>query len=81
MATVLPYELYSDAPGTLFVKHEWETANAAHPAGHDFGDVPVGWPRRLEGPLAWNGKDLQVHRKNESEERRNLNWAVDDSEC
>ncbi|EFX00080.1 taurine catabolism dioxygenase family protein [Grosmannia clavigera kw1407] len=61
MTEVLPYELYSDAPGTLFVKHEWEEANAAHPAGHDFGDVPAGWPKRLEGPLAWDGKDLQVH--------------------
>ena len=63
MATLqpLPYELYSDAPGTLFVKHEWEAANAAHPVGTDFGDVPAGWPRKLEGPLTWDGNYLQAH--------------------
>ncbi|TVY35889.1 Taurine hydroxylase-like protein [Lachnellula occidentalis] len=64
MATtaVLPYELYTDAPGTLFMKREWEEANAAHPHHFDFGDVPEGWPKRLTGPLVWDGKDLNAHR-------------------
>lgn len=59
---VLPYELYSDAPGTLFVKHEWEAADAAHAPGHYFGDVPKGWPKKLTGPQVWEGKDLEAHR-------------------
>ncbi|TVY26050.1 Taurine hydroxylase-like protein, partial [Lachnellula hyalina] len=63
MATtaVLPYELYTDAPGTLFVKREWEEANAAHPSPFDFGDVPEGWPKKLTGPLVWDGKHLNDH--------------------
>ncbi|TVY50738.1 Taurine hydroxylase-like protein SAT17 [Lachnellula cervina] len=63
MATtaVLPYELYTDAPGTLFVKREWEEANAAHPSQFDFGDVPEGWPKKLTGPLVWDGKQLNAH--------------------
>ncbi|TVY37215.1 Taurine hydroxylase-like protein [Lachnellula subtilissima] len=63
MATtaVLPYELYTDAPGTLFVKREWEAANAAHPSLFDFGDVPEGWPKKLTGPLVWDGKHLNAH--------------------
>lgn len=64
MATtaVLPYELYTDAPGTLFVKREWEEADAAHPSQFDFGDVPEGWPKKLTGPLVWDGKQLNAHR-------------------
>jgi hypothetical protein len=62
-ATVLPYELYSDSPGTLFVKHEWEAANAAHPPDSDFGDVPAGWPKKLQGPLVWDGAYLDAHRE------------------
>ncbi|EXJ79036.1 hypothetical protein A1O3_08537 [Capronia epimyces CBS 606.96] len=58
---ILPYDQYTDAPGTLFVKREWEEANAAHPENFDFGDVPKGWPKKLTGPLVWNGKDLHAH--------------------
>lgn len=60
-AGVLPYELYSPAPGTLFNKPEWERANGAHPEGTDFGEVPQGWPKKIEGPLVWDGKDLEAH--------------------
>lgn len=60
-AKVLPYELYSDAPGTLFNKPEWEKANAAHPENYDFGPLPEGWPKKIEGPLVWDGKDLEAH--------------------
>lgn len=60
-AGVLPYELYSDAPGTLLNKPEWETANAAHPQNFDFGGVPEGWPKKIEGPLVRDGKDLEAH--------------------
>lgn len=51
MATVQipPYELWSDCPGTLLNKYEWEAADAAHAAGTDFGDIPDGWPKKLEG--------------------------------
>lgn len=62
-ATVLPYEQYTDAPGTLFNKSEWDEANASHAESFDFGDVPKGWPERLEGPLVWDGKDLANHRE------------------
>jgi hypothetical protein len=58
---LLPYELYSDAPGTLFNKPEWEKAHGSHPKGTDFGDVPAGWPKKIEGPLVWDGKDLEAH--------------------
>jgi hypothetical protein len=60
---VLPYEFYSDAPGVLLVKHEWEAANAAHPKSFDFGNIPEGWPEKLSGPLVWDGKEFQTHRK------------------
>ncbi|KAF4626885.1 hypothetical protein G7Y89_g11270 [Cudoniella acicularis] len=60
-AGVLPYELYSDAPGFLFNKVEWEKANASHSQEADFGKVPEGWPKKIEGPLVWDGKDLEAH--------------------
>lgn len=60
-ASVLPYELYSDAPGTLFNKPEWEAANAAHPAGFDFGPLPEGWPKKIESDFVWDGKDFEAH--------------------
>lgn len=55
-----PCELWSDAPGTLLNKYEWEAANAAHPAGTNFGGIPEGWPRKIEGPLVWEGEDLET---------------------
>jgi hypothetical protein len=58
-AEILPYELYSDAPGTLFVKHEWEEVNA-DPSGFNFGDVPKGWPKKFSGPLVRDGRDLKA---------------------
>jgi len=58
---VLPYELYSDAPGILFNKPEWEQANASHPKDFDFGPLPEGWPKKIEGTLVWDGKDLEAH--------------------
>ncbi|KAF7554086.1 hypothetical protein G7Z17_g3146 [Cylindrodendrum hubeiense] len=47
---ILPYELYSDAPGILLNKPEWEAANAAHPASFDFGLPPRNWPTKFQGP-------------------------------
>ena len=58
---VLPYDLYSDAPGVLLNKPEWEQANSAHIPDTDFGDLPEGWPKRIQGPLVWDGKDLENH--------------------
>ncbi|ETS86534.1 hypothetical protein PFICI_00362 [Pestalotiopsis fici W106-1] len=58
VATPIPYELYSDAPGVLFNKPEWEAANAAHPTDFDFGSVPKGWPTELKGPQVWTGSYL-----------------------
>lgn len=63
VSAILPYELYSDSPGTLFNKHEWEEANTSHPESFDFGKLPAGWPTRLTGPRVWDGKDLQAHRE------------------
>jgi hypothetical protein len=62
-ATPLPYELYSDAPGILLNKPEWDAANAAHPRGTDFGSVPKGWPTELEGPQVWTGSYLSQNRR------------------
>jgi len=45
-AEVISYELYSNAPGTLLNKPEWETANASHPQGTNFRDIPEGWPKK-----------------------------------
>ncbi|KAF1809132.1 taurine catabolism dioxygenase family protein [Eremomyces bilateralis CBS 781.70] len=62
MATVdtLPsYDLWSDAPGYLLNKPEWEAANASHPASFSFGDVPKGWPSQITGPSVWTGDDLR----------------------
>ncbi|GME63457.1 taurine catabolism dioxygenase family protein [Neofusicoccum parvum] len=59
-ATVLPYELYSDSPGFLLNKPEWEAANSAHAQDTDFGDIPQGWPKKLSGPLVWSGEDLRA---------------------
>lgn len=58
-SSILPYELYTDAPGVLFNKSEWEQANAAHPAGFDFGPLPEGWPKKIESSFVWDGKDLE----------------------
>ena len=60
-ASILPYELYTDAPGILFTKPEWEKANAAHPAGFDFGPLPEGWPKKIESLFVWDGKDLEAN--------------------
>lgn len=62
-ATPIPYELYSDAPGILFNKPEWEAANEAHPSDFDFGSVPKGWPTELKGPQVWTGSYLNQNRK------------------
>jgi hypothetical protein len=61
-ASILPYELYSDAPGILFNKPEWDTANAAHPPSFNFGPLPSGWPSELKGPQAWTGEYLKKNR-------------------
>lgn len=60
--TILPYELYSDAPGILFNKSEWDAAHGAHPIDFDFGTVPKGWPTALNGPPAWTGDYLSQNR-------------------
>lgn len=60
--TILPYELYSDAPGVLFNKPEWDDANAAHPSPFDFGPLPSGWPSELQGPQVWTGEHLRNNR-------------------
>ena len=60
-AQIPPYELWSDCPGTLLNKPEWEAANAAHATGTNFGDVPEGWPKIIEGPYVWDGKDLEAY--------------------
>jgi hypothetical protein len=64
-AAILPYELYSDAPGILLNKPEWEQANAAHPQSFDFGSIPAGWPAKFTGPEVWTGDYLESNR-NES---------------
>lgn len=56
-----PYDLWSDAKGFLLNKHEWEAANAAHADGTNFGEVPSRWPKKIEGPYVWDGKDLAAH--------------------
>ncbi|KAH8203492.1 hypothetical protein TruAng_002363 [Truncatella angustata] len=56
--TIIPYELYSDAPGILFNKPEWDAAHAAHPHDFDFGSVPKGWRTELKGPQVWTGEYL-----------------------
>jgi hypothetical protein len=61
-ATIAPYELWSDAPGFLFNKPEWEAADASHGSSFDFGKVPEGWPTKIEGPLVWSGDDLRQDR-------------------
>ncbi|CAH0025836.1 unnamed protein product [Clonostachys rhizophaga] len=58
-ATIQPYELYSDAPGFLLNKPEWEEANAAHPGTFDFGKPPQGWPTQFTGPDVWTGDYLE----------------------
>uniref|UniRef100_A0A8H7K4A2 TauD/TfdA-like domain-containing protein n=1 Tax=Bionectria ochroleuca TaxID=29856 RepID=A0A8H7K4A2_BIOOC len=58
-ATIQPYELYSDAPGFLLNKPEWEEANAAHPETFDFGKQPQGWPVKFTGPDVWTGDYLE----------------------
>lgn len=60
-ANITPYELYSDAPGFLLNKPEWEAAHSAHGSAKDFGTIPQGWPKRLDGPQVWTGKDLLEH--------------------
>lgn len=59
---ILPYELYSDAPGILLNKPEWEAANAAHPESFDFGLPPSNWPTKFTGPDVWTGEDLEKNR-------------------
>lgn len=56
---IQPYELYSDAPGFLLNKPEWEEANAAHPETFDFGKQPRGWPVKFTGPDVWTGDYLE----------------------
>ncbi|KAF4903838.1 Taurine hydroxylase-like protein SAT17 [Colletotrichum viniferum] len=63
-ADIIPYELYSDAPGFLLNKLEWEKANAAHPETSSFGSVPKGWPSQLSGPRTWTGQYLEQHLEN-----------------
>ncbi|CAI6088059.1 unnamed protein product [Clonostachys chloroleuca] len=58
-AAIQPYELYSDAPGFLLNKPEWEEANAAHPETFDFGKQPRGWPVKFTGPDVWTGDYLE----------------------
>ncbi|KAJ5899908.1 hypothetical protein N7495_004652 [Penicillium taxi] len=58
-ADVLPYDLYSDAPGILLNKPEWEEANAAHPSDFNFGSTPKGWPSKFTGPEVWTGEYLE----------------------
>ncbi|KAH8649149.1 taurine catabolism dioxygenase family protein [Xylariales sp. PMI_506] len=58
-AEILPYNLYSDAPGFLLNKPEWDAANSAHDAGFDFGSVPSGWPTEFQGPHVWTGEYLK----------------------
>ncbi|VUC27854.1 unnamed protein product [Clonostachys rosea] len=58
-ATIQPYELYSDAPGFLLNKPEWEQANAAHPETFDFGSPPRGWPVKFTGPDVWTSDYLE----------------------
>ncbi|KAF5502598.1 Taurine hydroxylase-like protein SAT17 [Colletotrichum aenigma] len=60
-ADIIPYELYSDAPGFLLNKLEWEKANAAHPETSSFGSVPKGWPSQFSGPRTWTGQYLEQH--------------------
>ncbi|KAF3801463.1 hypothetical protein GCG54_00014677 [Colletotrichum gloeosporioides] len=60
-ADIIPYELYSDAPGFLLNKPEWEKANAAHPETSSFGSVPKGWPSQFSGPQTWTGQYLEQH--------------------
>ncbi|CAH0044607.1 unnamed protein product [Clonostachys solani] len=60
-ATIQPYELYSDAPGFLLNKPEWEEADAAHPETFDFGKQPQGWPVKFTGPDVWTGDHLEKH--------------------
>lgn len=62
-ADIIPYELYSDAPGFLLNKLEWEKANAAHAETSSFGSVPKGWPSQFSGPRTWTGQYLEQHRK------------------
>lgn len=62
-ADILPYELYSDAPGFLLNKPEWEAANAAHPSSFDFGSGPSGWPAKFTGSNVWTGDYLKSNRK------------------
>lgn len=57
-----PYDQWTDAPGVLFNKSEWEAANASHPETFDFGSLPEGWPTELTGPLVWTGDDLERNR-------------------
>ncbi|KAF7538363.1 hypothetical protein G7054_g2984 [Neopestalotiopsis clavispora] len=79
--TPLPYELYSDAPGILFNKPEWDAANAAHPRGTDFGSVPKGWPTELKGPQVWTGSYLSQNRRrhthNDYDLARTDAWTAD----
>lgn len=58
-ADLLPYALYTDAPGVLFIKPEWEAANASHAPDTDFGTVPYGWPAHLDGRRVWSGAELK----------------------
>lgn len=66
MAVLTPipsYDLWTDAPGTLFTKAEWEKANEASNALGGFGSLPDGWPRVLTGPQVWTGDALKAHRE------------------
>ncbi|KAH7140285.1 taurine catabolism dioxygenase family protein [Dactylonectria estremocensis] len=58
-AKILPYELYSDAPGILLNKPEWDEANAAHAESFDFGSPPRDWPTKFTGPEVWTGDYLE----------------------
>ncbi|KAK1854845.1 taurine catabolism dioxygenase family protein [Colletotrichum chrysophilum] len=60
-ADIIPYELYSDAPGFLLNKLEWEKADAAHPETSSFGSIPKGWPSQFAGPQTWTGQYLEQH--------------------
>lgn len=79
MTTVDTYRYYTDSKGTLLSGDEWEKLNK----GIELVDEPLpeGWPKQLEGPLVWDGIDLEQNQESflyylTDDDKRELHDAI-----